>query len=83
MARMALFGDVHGNSVALAAVRKAIKAAKPDAIMVAGDLVLNGPEPADDARRDPRAGGRPARSSSRATPTSPWPTSTTRPRSRG
>jgi putative phosphoesterase len=46
MARIALFGDVHGNALALAAVRKAIKAARPDAILVAGDIVLNGPEPA-------------------------------------
>ncbi len=46
MARLALFSDVHGNALALAAVRKAIKAAKPDAILIAGDLVLNGPEPA-------------------------------------
>jgi predicted phosphodiesterase len=45
MARIALFGDVHGNALALAAVRKAIKAARPDAILVAGDIVLNGPEP--------------------------------------
>ena len=45
MARIALLGDVHGNATALDAVRKAIKAAKPDAVMVAGDLVLNGPEP--------------------------------------
>jgi putative phosphoesterase len=45
MARLALFGDVHGNALALEAVRKAIRAAKPDAILVAGDLVMNGPEP--------------------------------------
>ncbi len=45
-ARIALFSDVHGNAVALAAVRKAVKAAKPDAIAVAGDHVLNGPDPA-------------------------------------
>jgi predicted phosphodiesterase len=43
--RIALFSDVHGNAVALAAVRGAIKSAKPDAIIVAGDLVLNGPDP--------------------------------------
>jgi len=46
MARIAVFGDIHGNAVALDAVRKAVKAAKPDAVMVTGDLVLNGPEPA-------------------------------------
>jgi putative phosphoesterase len=44
--RIASLSDVHGNAVALAAVRKQIKAAKPDGIVVAGDLVLNGPEPA-------------------------------------
>jgi len=45
MTRLAVFSDVHGNAVALEAVRKAIKAAKPDAILVAGDLVMNGPDP--------------------------------------
>ncbi|MFI5226735.1 MAG: metallophosphoesterase family protein [Candidatus Limnocylindrales bacterium] len=44
--RIAAFSDVHGNAMALAAVRKAIKAARPDAILIAGDLALNGPEPA-------------------------------------
>jgi predicted phosphodiesterase len=46
MPRIALFGDIHGNVAALEAVRKAVRAAKPDAVMIAGDLVLNGPEPA-------------------------------------
>jgi putative phosphoesterase len=46
MARLALFGDIHGNALALAAVRKAVRASKPDAVLIAGDLVLNGPEPA-------------------------------------
>ena len=45
-ARIAVLSDVHGNAVALAAVRKAIKAARPDSIVVAGDHVLNGPDPA-------------------------------------
>jgi putative phosphoesterase len=45
-ARIAVLSDVHGNAAALAAVRKAIKAEKPDAVLVAGDLLLNGPEPA-------------------------------------
>lgn len=45
MARIALFGDIHGNALALKAVRKAVKAARPDAILIAGDIVLNGPEP--------------------------------------
>lgn len=46
MTRLALFSDVHGNTVALAAVRAAIAAARPDAILVAGDLAVNGPDPA-------------------------------------
>ena len=45
-ARVALLSDVHGNATALAEVRKAIRKAKPDAVLVAGDLVLNGPDPA-------------------------------------
>ncbi|HEY6056967.1 MAG TPA: metallophosphoesterase family protein [Candidatus Limnocylindrales bacterium] len=46
MTRIAVFSDVHGNVLALEAVRRAIEAARPDAILVAGDHVLNGPEPA-------------------------------------
>ena len=45
MTRLAVFSDVHGNVEALRAVRKAIKVAKPDAVLVAGDLVMNGPDP--------------------------------------
>ena len=43
--KIAILSDVHGNSVALEAVRKAIRKEKPDAILVAGDLVMNGPDP--------------------------------------
>jgi putative phosphoesterase len=43
--RIAVLSDVHGNAVALDAVRKQIKAAKPDAVLVAGDHALNGPDP--------------------------------------
>ncbi|HEX7222558.1 MAG TPA: metallophosphoesterase family protein [Candidatus Limnocylindrales bacterium] len=43
---MAVLSDVHGNAVALAEVRTAIRREKPDAVLIAGDLVLNGPEPA-------------------------------------
>jgi predicted phosphodiesterase len=59
MTRLAILSDVHGNATALKAVRKAIKAAKPDAILVAGDHVLNGPEPADavDGLRELEADG--------------------------
>src|SRR3954468_5443435 len=46
MTRAIVLSDVHGNAVALAAVRKAIRAEKPDFVAVAGDLVLNGPDPA-------------------------------------
>lgn len=45
-ARVAVLSDVHGNAVALDAVRRAIRRERPDAVIVAGDLVMNGPEPA-------------------------------------
>jgi len=59
MARLAVLSDVHGNSVALAAARKAIAAQKPDAILVAGDHALNGPDPsgAIDALRELQSEG--------------------------
>ncbi|HEX5590268.1 MAG TPA: YfcE family phosphodiesterase [Candidatus Limnocylindrales bacterium] len=58
-ARIAVLSDVHGNVTALEAVRKALKKEKPDAILVAGDHVLNGPEPAAavDALRELEAAG--------------------------
>ena len=40
-----MLSDVHGNLLALEAVRKAIKREKPDVVLIAGDLVMNGPEP--------------------------------------
>jgi Predicted phosphoesterase len=46
MTRIAVLSDVHGNALALEAVRKAVHASAPDFVAVAGDLVLNGPEPA-------------------------------------
>jgi predicted phosphodiesterase len=46
MTRIAALSDVHGNAVALEAVLADVAKAKPDAVVVAGDLVLNGPEPA-------------------------------------
>ncbi|MFP5343530.1 MAG: metallophosphoesterase family protein [Candidatus Limnocylindria bacterium] len=46
MTRIAALSDVHGNAVALEAVLQDIDRARPDAVMVAGDLVLNGPDPA-------------------------------------
>jgi predicted phosphodiesterase len=45
-ARVAVLSDVHGNVAALAAVRAALRSVKPDAVLIAGDHVLNGPEPA-------------------------------------
>lgn len=45
MTRIAALSDVHGNAVALEAVLADIAREKPDALMVAGDLVLNGPDP--------------------------------------
>jgi putative phosphoesterase len=57
--RVAVVSDIHGNAVALEAVRKAIKKEKPDAVLVAGDLVMNGPDPvaALDAVRELEAEG--------------------------
>ena len=43
--RIAVLSDVHGNVTALEAVRKALKKEKPDVTLIAGDLVMNGPEP--------------------------------------
>ncbi len=46
MTRLAVLSDVHGNADALRAVRRAVDASRPDHVLIAGDLVLNGPEPA-------------------------------------
>jgi putative phosphoesterase len=43
--RIAVLSDVHGNANACEAVRKAIKKEKPDVVLIAGDLVMNGAEP--------------------------------------
>ena len=45
MTRIALLSDIHGNLPALEAVLGEIRAERPDAVLVAGDLVLNGPDP--------------------------------------
>jgi len=45
MARIAALSDIHGNLLALAAVRKAVDAARPDYVVICGDLVFNGPDP--------------------------------------
>ena len=59
MTRIAVLSDIHGNLVALEAVRAAIKKERPDAVMICGDLVLNGPDPAGvvDAIRELEAEG--------------------------
>jgi predicted phosphodiesterase len=59
MTRLAILSDVHGNVIALEAVRAAIAKAAPDAILVAGDHVLNGPDPAAtvDALRELESAG--------------------------
>jgi putative phosphoesterase len=45
LTRIAVFSDVHGNIQALEAVRTSIVRQRPDAILVAGDHVLQGPDP--------------------------------------
>lgn len=44
--RVAVLSDVHGNVTALEAVRAALRKERPDVVMVAGDLVMNGHDPA-------------------------------------
>ncbi|HEX7950064.1 MAG TPA: metallophosphoesterase family protein [Candidatus Limnocylindrales bacterium] len=44
--RIAVLSDVHGVALAVEAVRKAIRKDKPDVVMIAGDLAMNGPDPA-------------------------------------
>lgn len=52
--RIAVLSDMHGNLLAVEAVRKALKKEKPDVVLIAGDIVMNGPEPGAtiDAIRD-------------------------------
>ncbi len=45
MTRIAVISDVHGNLPALAEVRRAVDAARPDYVAICGDLVFNGPDP--------------------------------------
>ena len=54
-----MLSDVHGNLAALDAVRKALKKEKPDVVLIAGDLVMNGPEPGGtiDAIREMESAG--------------------------
>jgi putative phosphoesterase len=46
MTRIAVLSDIHGNLPALADVRRAVDASRPDFVAVCGDLVMNGPDPA-------------------------------------
>lgn len=57
--KLAVLSDIHGNILALEAVRKALADEAPDAILLAGDYVLNGPRPAAtiDAVRELEAQG--------------------------
>jgi predicted phosphodiesterase len=57
--RLAILSDIHGNAAAVEAVRAAIRKEKPDAVLVGGDLALNGPDPAAaiDAVRELEADG--------------------------
>lgn len=59
MTRIALFSDVHGVVQALDAVRDAVRSAAPDVVAIAGDLALNGADPAAtiDAVRELEASG--------------------------
>jgi len=45
MVKIAALSDIHGNLPALAAVHKAVDAARPDYVAICGDLVFNGPDP--------------------------------------
>jgi predicted phosphodiesterase len=45
MTRIAALSGIHGNVAALEAVIADITREKPDRVVIAGDLVLNGPEP--------------------------------------
>jgi len=57
--RLAVLSDVHGNLEALTAVRAALRKERPDAVVIAGDHVFNGPDPACvvDALREMEATG--------------------------
>ena len=45
--RVALLGDIHGNVLALEAALAEIERERPDIVAITGDLVLNGPRPAE------------------------------------
>jgi predicted phosphodiesterase len=45
--RIAAFGDVHGNLIALHAVLEDLDRQRPDAVVCLGDLAFRGPQPAE------------------------------------
>jgi putative phosphoesterase len=49
--RLAVLGDIHGNLAALEAALKDMKRHRPDRIAITGDLLLNGPRPAEVLQR--------------------------------
>ena len=57
--RVAVLSDVHGNLEALTAVRAALQKERPDHVVIAGDHVMNGPDPAGvvDALREMEESG--------------------------
>jgi putative phosphoesterase len=59
MARIAVLSDVHGNRLALEAVRESVRLSAADIVAVAGDLAFNGPDPAGsvDLLREMEAAG--------------------------
>lgn len=58
-AKVAILSDIHGNLEALTAVRAALKKERPDHVLIAGDHVFQGPDPAGvvDALREMEASG--------------------------
>ena len=58
-ARIVILSDVHGNLAALDAVRKALKKERPDHVLITGDHVFQGPDPAGvvDALREMEGSG--------------------------
>lgn len=49
--KLAVLGDIHGNVLALESALKDIATKKPERLLLTGDLVLNGPRPAEVVRR--------------------------------
>ena len=49
--RLAVLGDIHGNILALEAALAQVKRHKPDRLAITGDLVFNGPRPAEVVER--------------------------------